>query len=388
MITRNTTTDTQPLRVTLIDTHDIPPALAPDWNRLAAGMPLRSWEWYAAWWKSYRQSSFDLRLLIVHDAQKNVLGIAPWYRCTSLMSGKAFRFLADNEVCTDYQTILCSVLDQSAVADAIGNWLLTDGRNQWDMFDWNGTEINDPVLNHLTEVLVAGGATIFHQPLDSAWRLALTSTWDELLKTRLSKSRREKVRSLDKKYVRTGRARVEILTDPRDLEVHYARLIELHQARRHELGEAGRFGEESFINFHREVLTESLTNGNAYLQTLWIDDVAAMVEYSFRSTEGVMFYQGGMNPASSQHRPGWLNFLFSIQRAIERGHSYFDFLRGDEPYKSSWGAEPIGLRRTRITAGKAIPRLRNTVWHASRTLHHWAMQKLGTTAKKPTPSED
>ena len=94
-----------PFHVTAVDSAELPDALREDWNRLAAGMPLRAWEWYALWWRTYREGKQRLRTLVIHDEQQRVRGIAPWYQTRSLTAGRVLRFLGDNEICTDYQWI-------------------------------------------------------------------------------------------------------------------------------------------------------------------------------------------------------------------------------------------------------------------------------------------
>ena len=53
--------------------------------------------------------------------------------------------------------------------------------------------------------------------------------------------------------------------------------------------------------------------------------------------------------------PGHLLFTAMVRRAIDRGDSYFDFLRGNEPYKEYWGAEPHAQNKLRMVAKKIVP---------------------------------
>ena len=58
---------------------------ADDWERLAAGVPFRSWTWLWHWWRHYGprkdgdRSRSRLAVLGVFDDANSLVGIAPWY---------------------------------------------------------------------------------------------------------------------------------------------------------------------------------------------------------------------------------------------------------------------------------------------------------------------
>ena len=63
----------------------------------------------------------------------------------------------------------------------------------------------------------------------------------------------------------------------------------------------------------------------------------------FRTPEGYLYYNAGVDPDARDLSPGVLLVAEFIRRALADGARRFDFLRGDEPYKYEWGAvdEPI-----------------------------------------------
>ena len=52
-------------------------ALEADWNALVGGMPFRSWDWLATWWKHYGGESQDLngRRTLNSGRRLNVLAV-------------------------------------------------------------------------------------------------------------------------------------------------------------------------------------------------------------------------------------------------------------------------------------------------------------------------
>ena len=68
---------------------------ADDWERLAEGMPFRSWTWLQHWWRHYGLEDNDaarqrLAVLCVFDA-RTLVGIAPWYYEYTAIRGRTLR---------------------------------------------------------------------------------------------------------------------------------------------------------------------------------------------------------------------------------------------------------------------------------------------------------
>jgi CelD/BcsL family acetyltransferase involved in cellulose biosynthesis len=65
-----------------------------------------------------------------------------------------------------------------------------------------------------------------------------------------------------------------------------------------------------------------------------------------------------------------------VRRAIECGIKHLDFLRGDEPYKTSWGAQPHAMRQVRVVPPTATNRVRRGLWMATDQVRHWWKKNL------------
>ncbi len=99
-------------------------------------------------------------------------------------------------------------------------------------------------------------------------------------------------------------------------------------------------------------------------------------EYDFTGGSAVYYYQTGIEPTAQAVSPGWLGMIGSLKLAIEQGYRRFDFLRGDEPYKASWGAAPEALREIRIVGRRPAAQLRHAMWLAQTNLRGWVKQKV------------
>ena len=63
-----------------------------------------------------------------------------------------------------------------------------------------------------------------------------------------------------------------------------------------------------------------------------------------------------------------------MKRAIEQGGRAIDFLRGDEPYKAHFRAQPRPLLALRVVPDRTLSRLRNNLWLAGRGVKRWMME--------------
>jgi len=364
------------LHVTCISARELPENLADDWNRLAADMPLRRWEWLAPWWRHYRAPGDRLCLLIVRDENNEVVGIAPWYQTRTLLEGNSLRFLGDNEICTDYQTFLSIPEQANAVVAAIHDWLLCAGQHEWDTLDWRGMLATDPLLANLTARLHDAGAKSRQRSQENSWRVELPETWSQFTNGTLTKKRREKLKTLERKYVLTGRAKLQTLTNPSELDNYLDILQRLHQSRRADLGQAGCFANPTFKIYHRDVAVRLLAEDRLLLHVLELDDTPAAAMYCLRGSGGIFQYQCGMDSSRAQLQPGWICQMLAMQQSLEQGARFWDFLRGDEPYKAAWGAKALPLVQQRLAAPRRSALWRQKLWGVQLDLRRLAKQVL------------
>ncbi|MGC4006153.1 MAG: GNAT family N-acetyltransferase [Pirellulales bacterium] len=171
--------------------------------------------------------------------------------------------------------------------------------------------------------------------------------------------------------MRKGRTSLGTLTEFARFEEDYGTLRKLHASRRNSLGDSGCFACPAFTRFHRDAMTALFDEGRLHLQTMHLDGMPAASIYALRSGDGFLQYQSGMDATRDADRPGWTGVAMALKHAIESGAKFWDFLRGDEPYKASWGARPTPLEHARIAAPGARGALRLTSWTLRDRLRDW-----------------
>lgn len=368
------------------------------WNEFARGVPFRRWEWVETWWRHYSRNEsgqprrqFQLFLLAVRSDDGKLLGIAPWYRLAGRSGALAVHFLGDGEVCSDYLSVLCAPGQEEAVAAALANWLSAqpaEESHRWDRLELSGIDATDVAVGRLLEFLQAHGNVVHHCPKFNGWRVALPATWDEYLMI-LSKPHRNRLRRAYRNYFESGRVMVRHAQTPEEIAQAFAILIQLHQGRWKFRGQPGCFASRTFEAFHREASARLMGLGRAAVNWLELDGRPLAAEYQLIGDGMTFAYQSGIDTGRLDDKPGHLANMASLRRAIEQGQHSYDFLRGDEPYKAHWRAEPRPMISVRVVPARTSARLRHNAWRAKQSLKQWIKYGMALTGqwkqRQPTP---
>jgi len=355
------------------------------WNALARGLPFRRWEWLEPWWTHYGLESGRpmpdkrLVLLAVWDEQ-HLIAVAPWYLSRLWSDGRTLRALGAGEVCSEYVTILCEPGFEERVGAALANWLTEnargrrDGNLDWDLLELSGVVAGDRTVSRLLNHLAELGNDVYPRSGLSCWRIELPERWDDFV-LRLSKSHRKQVRRAARKLA-DRRAVVRQATTLDELRQGFDILVQLHQRRWESLGDRGCFARPGFAPFHRTASERLFHDGCVDLVWLELDGRPLAAEYHLLGSDVVYAYQSGIDPDRLEHEPGRLAVTATIQRGIERGFRSYDFLRGDEPYKAHWRAEPRPMWEIRVVPKCASARWRHGVSSATDSVKSWIKSGL------------
>jgi CelD/BcsL family acetyltransferase involved in cellulose biosynthesis len=363
--------------VELISTVEQLAALETSWNAIACNHPFRSWDWLATWWTHYsgarRRNADDADdgnsgrqlyvLAVYQDAksehERELIGLAPWYLDRTLVKGSVLRWLGSGEVCSDHLSLICRSEHRERVAAEIAN-ALTTSLDDWNRLDLRAIDAGDEAIEWLVRELESRDCLVSRQPADACWSLALPASWDEYLGG-ISKSHRKQLRQLERRVLESDRAVWHRCSSAADFDSAWNVLVDLHQRRRRSLGEPGCFASHTFHDFHHEVAQRLLARGQLRLSWLALDGVPAAAEYHFSDDRATYAYQGGVDPDRLGEEPGRLSMILCLRAAIDEGHTTFDFMRGDEPYKAHWRAAARPTYDYRIVPNRRLARLRGRV---------------------------
>lgn len=371
------------MRVTCLNQPADLAAIAADWHRLAAGNPFRTPAWQSAWWQHYGAGR-ELCVLTVHDENGALRGLAPWFVETNAAAGRTLAFLGSGEVCSDYQGILAEADHRDAVVDAIADWLASEQDAAWDLLHLTGVANDEPTIIRLAAQLAERGLTVHERAGLNTWRIDFDSDWETYVES-LSKSHRKQVRRVDRRLVESGEAVLRVAQTPAELEQGLAILIDLHQRRRLSLGEPGCFADARFTGFITSCTKELLAHD--MLRLCWVELRGQPVSVELQlAGDGITYaYQAGLDPEALDEEPGRIANIATLKHALTSGQRAFDFLRGDEPYKAHWRAQPHASTELRVVPRKTTAQLRHGLWLAGDTMKQWIKAGLDKVRTESAP---
>jgi CelD/BcsL family acetyltransferase involved in cellulose biosynthesis len=173
----------------------------------------------------------------------------------------------------------------------------------------------------------------------------LPPDWNAYLDS-LSANTRQKIRRLLKQFEASDEYRITVAT-PETIERDLDTLLRFW-----EIKWTPRKGDlvPALIRSNRAMLLRSFKSDLLYLPTLWHGDrpLAALATLIDRSKRSFLFYMTGRDETFDGPPPGVILHAHSIRYAIENGFTEYDFLRGNEPYKYSFGVKERSIRYTMI----------------------------------------
>jgi CelD/BcsL family acetyltransferase involved in cellulose biosynthesis len=354
--------------------------LRAEWNFLTRGVPFRSWQWLESWWEHFGHEH-ELYVLQVRERDGSLVGLAPWYLESPRNRLRTIRFLGSEVACTDYMTVLSTVEHEEAVARSMALWLLSaakqsDGErsDRWDILDLDGISTDDAMMRRIAQHLNDGGCATYRRPHENTWKLQLPPSFEAYV-GQLSKERRKRARRFVRQATTAG-AVVHLVRDLSDLQQGWQVFVDLHQRRWQSLGQPGCFASEQFTDFLFQAAKRMLEADQLLLRWLELDGHPVAVDFNLCTADTVYAYQSGVDPDKLAYSPGNVLLMSAINEAINEGRRVIDFLRGDETYKASWGAQPFPLQRLRVVADRAAMHFRHGVWLAGMTVREWAKSGL------------
>jgi CelD/BcsL family acetyltransferase involved in cellulose biosynthesis len=266
----------------------------------------------------------------------------------------------------DYATILAKPADMPVVAEAVASHLAAPADEAdphpapWDVIDLRRLRCGDPAAEALADAFgrheISEGWTLNVEREDVCPVLTLPpgGDFDDYLAT-LDKKGRHEIRRKLRRAEAAGGLRLTESTDPlADLDT----FIDLHQRK---WGDDGLFpptpGGDASRTFIRRLFELHGPDGPVRLAFLIVGQRRIAAGIHFRSADGFLYYNAGVDPDARELSPGVVMVASYIERAIAESCRRVDFLRGDEPYKYEWGAvdEPIQRILVRRLGGAADP---------------------------------
>ncbi len=259
-------------------------------------------------------------------------------------------------------------------------WLGESGDPAWDAayIEHNGPLLAqgaEPLLPDCLRALLAGGRILRLSGVDDAHLaaaravgvvrlrrshtapyadLAALGDADGAYLASLSANTRYKLRRSERAYAALGPVTLRRAAALDEALVFLDALAALHQATWTARGKPGAFANPRFRQFHRALLARAVPRGEADLLRISAGPQVIGYLYNFRYRDRVLAYQSGFDYAAPAHakpghakpghaKPGLTCHHAAIEQARRDGVARYDFLAGDDRYKTSLGHAAVAL---------------------------------------------
>ncbi|WP_170760378.1 GNAT family N-acetyltransferase [Ruegeria lacuscaerulensis] len=170
----------------------------------------------------------------------------------------------------------------------------------------------------------------------------LTGDWDDFLSQRVSKNTRQKIRRFLRQVESSDAYRFTHTTSEtldRDMDI-------LNRLWVDKWGERKGKRLNAILKTQRRMLRTACATNTLFMPMLWHGDrpICVLTILVDQKDKTYNFYIGARDTRFQGPPPGLVLHAYAIRHAISQGFGKYDFLRGDEPYKYSFGSEDAKIR--------------------------------------------
>jgi CelD/BcsL family acetyltransferase involved in cellulose biosynthesis len=302
----------------------------PEWSEFTRRhldvSPFQMPEWLTTWWSHF--GSGELRTIVFRDYGK-VIGVLPCFKHE--WNGRHQLTLVGSGI-TDYLDPIAEPSLTAEMIDAL--WAQLKRWNDWDVCDWQD-------LSRDTPLQVLGDVA----PETPGTAIAIEHPFHEYLASR-PKNLRRNLRRYREKAEAIAPVSFHV-TDTADPDLLNS-LVHLHRVRWQKEGEAGMIAANRSEAFLREVAGLLASSGLLRIFTVRFGERIAAILLALRNQTTIYSYLSAFDPEWESFGFGRELLAQALRHTHENGYRRWDFLRGEEPYKFSWGAELVPKCRVMI----------------------------------------
>ncbi len=318
--------------------------LKSQWNELLARAPINhvfyTWEWQSAWWHAYEPGELWILTCMDEGVAK---GIAPLFVSES-ERGRTVQIIGCVDV-TDYLDFIVDEAQIAGVLAAFSDYFLAH-RDEYDRLDFCNIPFDSPTRRLLPAMLESRGFNTIVEQQEVCPVIELPANWGGYLSLLHKKQRHEVRRKLRRIQGSAESIDWYIVNSQHDLGEEVAQFLRLMAASDPE--KARFLQDEGNLRFFHSIVPLLQERGWLQLNFLTIGAARAAAYINFVYGDRVMVYNSGhAHEDYADLSPGIVLLAYNIRHAIEQGYAYYDFLRGDEPYKYRMGGRDAAVMNIR-----------------------------------------
>lgn len=321
----------------------------------AAPTVFLSWQWLGHWLEVYRPRA---ELLTVCEGDRIVgLGIVvpTEERRHGLLRSRCLRlhqtgYRHQDQIWIEYNGFLAEKGQETAVAEACLGYLCKQ-MPDWDEFIIGA--INAGEAEHLARQADLHSHLRWEAPCFGVDLNALRASGQHYLDT-LSRNTRHQINRAYRLYESRGPVRLVRPDTVSEALSIFDGIGPLHLHRWGAGPDQSGYANPDFVRFHRSLIRDQWARGGVDLVSLQAGEEVIASFYNLLYGQNVYFYLGGMQTEPDNRlKPGLLGHSLCIEDYRQHGFHYYDFMGGDERYKSQLGSfhsqlVQVSLQRSRF----------------------------------------
>jgi CelD/BcsL family acetyltransferase involved in cellulose biosynthesis len=296
-------------------------------NRIVRNTFFQSWEWNSSWFDHFVRDDVRRELVLLRiEKEGSIVAAVPLFlqkrNAGPLRVWRYFLWLADG--LSQYPDLISTETDTETLWRAIMHYLHREFADAW-------LTLHDVLPESTVPVMFASPGK-GQLPGELYLRLLLeTDNEDDFLQRCVPHLRRNIQRT--RRFLEQN-PQVRWNAYPAPGADLVERMISLSRQR---FGGASWFADENSAAFFRSLCSQI---GNELLiSVISEDDCPVHIIASYLHGGTLHYVLSGMDDRAKRWRPGIMNLDCTIRWAAREGYRYFDFLRGDDPYKLEFNPE-------------------------------------------------
>ena len=193
----------------------------------------------------------------------------------------------------------------------------------------------------------------------------------------LSKKRKYQLRKSEENYNQYGEIEASVANNTQEAIKFFDELGVLHEKKWNTKGLKGAFSNKIWVDFHKDIISESFNQGKIILFKLSAGDTTIGILYIFNDLNKASVIQTGfLYDTSKYSQPGFLTHYYFIKYALSMNISEYNFLAGDSPYKKSLSTNSENLFWLTIQKKSLKFRIENLLLNIKRKVYDSIRLKL------------
>ena len=323
-----------------------------DWKRLLSISRIDNifltWEWLFSWWEAYSKGK-ELIILLLHEDNDDLIGIAPFYITYERSLGipiRVLRLVGSEEVCSEYLDVIAKKNKTNEVTKAIALFLK-------DHIEWDILHLLDVsehcIINDVLREMEEESNIICTDTIKTTNPFISLPENEDIFMASLGHHKRSNIKRREKKLAKEHGFSIFKVDQMKNLGGAFRDFVALHQKLWESRGYPGMFKRQAFLRFHEAIAERFLENNWLRLYFLYISGKPVASLYGFQNGDKFYYYQSGFDPDWRVYGVGTILVNYTIKEAISSKLKEYDFLRGEAEYKFDFTSTIRHTREILIT---------------------------------------